>query len=249
MKKIILLGDKKTTEIALKTIEEEFSDKIFILGFVSSKTFYQSLIKKKFTKSQSFNTFFISNEKRNEKKIFSKVKSYAPDFLLSIQHKWILSEKLLKSIGYRCLNLHNAKLPDYKGYNAINFAIANNEKKYTSTIHWVSEQVDEGDVAFESSTQISKSETAQSLYKKTLISSEKILRKLFFAILNNNIPRIKIKKKGTFYSKNSIEDLRIVNPNWDCEKINRIVRACYFPPYEPAYIWKSGKKKYLRPRK
>ncbi len=249
MKKIILLGDKKTTEVALKIIEEEFSDKIFILGFVSSKTFYQSSIKKKCTKTQSLNTFFISNDKRNEKKIFSKVKNYAPDFLLSVQHKWILSEKLLKSVGYQCLNLHNAKLPDYKGYNSINFAIANNEKKYTSTIHWVSEQVDQGDVAFESSTLISKSETAQSLYKKTLISSEKILRKLFSAIINDNIPRKKIGKKGTFYSKNSIDNLRIVDPNWDCEKINRIVRACYFPPYEPAYIWKSGKKKYLHPRK
>lgn len=245
MKKIILLGDKKTTEIALKIVEKEFSDKIFILGFVSSKTFYQSSIKKNLMRTQSLNRFFISNEKRNENKIFSKIKNYTPDFLLSIQHKWILSEKLLKSVGYRCLNLHNAKLPDYKGYNAINFAIANNEKKYTSTIHWVSEKVDEGDVAFESSTKISKSETAQSLYKKTLISSEKILKKLFFGITNNNIPRKKIGKKGTFYSKNSIEDLRVVNPNWDCEKINRIVRACYFPPYEPAYIWKSGKKKYL----
>lgn len=249
MKKIILLGDKKTTEVALNIIEEEFSAKIFILGFVSSKAFHQSSIIQKFLKTQSLNTFFISNEKRNEKKIFSKIKSYAPDFLLSIQHKWILSEKLLKSVGYQCLNLHNAKLPDYKGYNSINFAIANNEKKYTSTIHWVSEQVDEGDVAFESSTSISKSETAQSLYKKTLISSEKILRKLFSAIIHNNIPRKKIGKKGTFYSKSSIDNLRVVNPNWDCEKINRIVRACYFPPFEPAYIWKSGKKKYLSPQK
>ena len=250
MKKIILLGDKKTTEIALKIIKKYFSNKILILGFVSNKNFYQSYIKKEISKRiEPKNFFFISNEKRNEEKILFKIKKHNPDFLLSIQHKWILSQKLLKSVGYQCLNLHNAKLPNYKGYNSINFAIANNEKKYTSTIHWVSELVDEGDLAFESSTLISKSETAQSLYKKTLISNERILRKLFSAIINNNIPRKKICGKGTFYSKNSIEKLRIVNPNWDCEKINRIVRACYFPPYEPAYILKSGKRKYLHPQK
>ena len=72
MKKIILLGDKKTTEIALKTIEEEFSDKIFILGFVSSKTFYQSLIKKKFTKSQSLIHFSFQMKNAMRKKFFLK---------------------------------------------------------------------------------------------------------------------------------------------------------------------------------
>ena len=248
MKKIILLGDKKTTEIALRIIKKYFKKEIEILGFVSNKNFYNSKIKKKFLKNNTLkNTFFISNEKRNEKLISLKIKSLSPDYLISIQHKWILSNKILELVGNKCLNLHNAKLPNYKGYNSINFAIANNDKKYTSTIHWVSEQVDEGDIAFESSTNISKYETAESLYKKSLKCAEEILRKLFLAIIKNNIPKKKIKKQGKFYSKDSIEKLRIIDPKWNCKKIDRIVRACYFPPYEQAYYLKSKEKKYLSP--
>ena len=62
MKKIILLGDKKTTEIALKIIKKYFSNKILILGFVSNKNFYQSYIKKEISKRiEPKNFFFILN--------------------------------------------------------------------------------------------------------------------------------------------------------------------------------------------
>ncbi len=50
MKKIILLGDKKTTEIALRIIKKYFKKEIEILGFVSNKHFYNSKIKKKIFK-------------------------------------------------------------------------------------------------------------------------------------------------------------------------------------------------------
>ena len=69
----------------------------------------------------------------------------------------------------------------------------------------------------------------------------------FLAIIKNNIPKKKIKKKGKFYSRDSIKKLRIIDPKWNCKKIDRIVRACYFPPYEQAYYLKSKEKKYLSP--
>ena len=53
MKKIILLGDKKTTEIALRIIKKYFKKEIEILGFVSNKNFYNSKIKKKFLKNNT----------------------------------------------------------------------------------------------------------------------------------------------------------------------------------------------------
>ena len=64
------------------------------MGFVSNKQFYNSKIKKIFLNNNTLNnTFFISNEKRNEKLISLKIKNLSPDYLISIQHKWILSNK------------------------------------------------------------------------------------------------------------------------------------------------------------
>tara|TARA_Y100000589_G_C26686737_1_gene440086 strand:+ start:98 stop:328 length:231 start_codon:yes stop_codon:yes gene_type:complete len=64
------------------------------------------------------------------------------------------------------LNLHNAKLRDYKGYNSISHAIIESKKDFTSTIHWMAQEVDSGDKIVEGVVPIHSNDTALSLYKK-----------------------------------------------------------------------------------
>ena len=242
MKKIILLGSKPTFDLTLNTLEKKFKEKVFLSCVVTSKEKFETNFS-----NHKLKPHFISDSKRNENKIISFINNNKLDFLFSIQHKWILSKNLL-SIFDRSLNLHNAKLPDYKGFFSINHAIANGEKSYTSTIHWISKNVDEGKLAYKKTIKIENNETAISLYNKTLKSCEIIITNLFNGMVKNNIPSKNIKGKGKFYSKCSLKSLKKINLTTKSKKIDNVVRACFFPPYEPAFLIKGKKKFYIIPK-
>lgn len=195
---------------------------------------------------------FISNSKRNEETILNWIKVYNMNTIISIQHLWILSPEVIDAVGGYAFNLHNAKLPNYKGHNVLAHEILNDEKTHTTTIHWIAPEVDMGDIAYERTIDIDPDETAQSLYKKSIYSSVLVMKSLI-KDLGEGIepPRKPIisedgssSSRGNFYKKGDIEGLRIVNSH---EEENRKARAFYIPPYEPAYYEIDGIKHPLKP--
>ena len=114
--------------------------------------------------------------------------------LISVQHRWILSEKILSKLNGNAFNLHNAKLPEFKGYNSISHAIYSNASKYFVTIHKIDTEVDSGSIVAESEFEISSEETALSLYKKT-IPVAKLLFEKFLSLLSNHSLVLKLFSK------------------------------------------------------
>lgn len=191
---------------------------------------------------------FINNKKRNNKKIIEIIEKNKINLMISVGHQWIIPNQIIKALKGKAFNLHNAKLPDYKGFNSINHAILNGEKTYTSSIHIMSKNVDSGAIIFEKECHISKLETAISLYDKT----HKNCRKIFLEFLKSlNIKkRFKLKKNianGNFYGKNLIYNLKKININDDIETIKTKSRAFYFPPFEPAYLIIKDNRYYITP--
>lgn len=175
----------------------------------------------------------------------SAIEKFRIDAIISVQHPWILSDKIIKAVDSLAFNLHNAKLPDYKGHNSISHAILNNEKFYTTTIHWLISHVDMGDIIFENVIPINTDETAYSLYLRTLQPAYDNFEKLIHCLdLGLKLPAIKIKEKGKFYKKNEIYALKEIKnfTNWD--EIIKKYRAFYFYPHEPAFMKLGDKKIY-----
>lgn len=198
--------------------------------------------------SKKNNIKFISNEKRNENEIIDSIKEYKINLIISVQHCWIFSDKILKIVNGNAYNLHNAKLPDYKGYNTINHAILKNDSTYSSTIHKIDKKVDSGDIIFEKSCEINDNETAQSLHKKSFKLSILIFNEFIeFLKGKKKIHPIKINEEGKFYSKNSLDNYRIIKEIDNFVEIDRKARAFYFPPFEPAYFIIKKKKFYILP--
>ena len=99
MKKIILLGSKPTFDLTTRILEKNFKRKISLSCVVTNKKRFE----KNFSNCKS-KPYFISDSKRNEKKIITFIKKNKLDFLFSIQHKWILSENFLP---YKQLAIQN----------------------------------------------------------------------------------------------------------------------------------------------
>lgn len=191
---------------------------------------------------------FIDNRERNEDAIVELVRDHAIDTIISVQHSWILPARILDAVKGRAFNLHNAKLPDYKGYNACNHALLNRDKTFTSTIHWMVPQVDAGSLAFEETFPIEEDETAFSLYRKAEQAGIRAFGRLVKSLAaKQEIPATPMLGSGTFHARSSIDELRrIANPA-DPDEVSLKARAFHFPPFEPAYVLEGGRKRYVTP--
>jgi len=247
--KILFLGQKIIAEDCFRILLKNNGKRYHITGVCSNIEKLWWGTNDIYKKSIQYNIPFIPNNKRNEEKILSLIKSNNIDIIISVQHPWILSNDILKSVNYRAFNLHNAKLPSYKGFYTINHAILNGEKTYTSTIHWMIEEVDCGNIAFEETIPISKNETAISLYEKSCKAGLRVFKRLInYISTQRKIPSIKIKGKGHFYKKGDLNRIREIKNPQNSDELNRKARALFFPPFEPAY-YKSGTKKiYVLPK-
>lgn len=250
MKNILFLGQKTVGERCFEILLQKAGQGYAVAGICSnpntnvwwkSNNIYQ--------KSQRLAIPFISNEKRNEDIILALIKSQLIDILISVQHPWILPENILKAAQYKALNLHNAKLPAYKGYNTVNHAIINGEQTYTSTIHWMIKEVDQGAVAFEETVSISNDDTAISLYQKSCDAGIMAFEKLVECLAKNKtIPHQVVSGQGHFYAKADLEKVREIENPTDQSEISRKARGLFYPPYEPAFYRVAGQKIYVLPR-
>jgi methionyl-tRNA formyltransferase len=192
---------------------------------------------------------FIPSDRRQSAQIRETIKTQAIDVLLSIQYNWIIPGDILDLVGRRAFNLHNARLPDYKGYNSISHAIANRDTSYETTIHWMADEVDSGDLAYVTRTPIQADDTAVSLYIRTIDASISAVKNLLSDLgSGTDLPRTPLsQERGTFYSRDSVDSLANVTGKVDPEDLARIARATFFPPYNTAYFLHDGKKYLLLP--
>lgn len=189
----------------------------------------------------------VSLKKRNEKNIDELIKLLKPDLIFSIQYPWIISSSIIKKLEGKIFNLHNAKLPDYRGHNSISHEILNQEKYHFATIHKIDEKVDMGEVYFEAKIKIHPQYTAYDLW----LNSHTICVKIFFEFVKSLKVGIeflsckKISKKGRYYKKHEIISLKEIKNPLDKKEIELKYKAFNFPPHEPAFFKIDKTKIYL----
>ena len=172
--KVLFLSEGKLAQICLKVLmSDDFRNDFSVASMVSSETFQNGF---RAEHEEGRDLHFISNEERNEDQIIEAVNSLGIETLISVQHKWILGEGVISAVSGKAFNLHNAKLPDYKGHNTVSFAILNDEKSMPLPFHWIAPKVDSGDLVLESSVEVDPSETARSLYKRLFPEAENLMK-------------------------------------------------------------------------
>lgn len=191
----------------------------------------------------------IPNEKRNTFEILDMIDTYNIDWIISVQHSWILEKEILEKVDYKALNLHLAKLPDYKGYNSFNHAILNKEKTYGVSLHWMTEKVDEGIMAYYDEFKIKENDTAHSLYLQSVEISINLFYRCILDVIQECVPKMYKIEGGTFYKRDSINEIKAIQDTTNKAELFNIVRACYFPPFEPAYMQWGQQKIFLLPEK
>ena len=134
-----------------------------------------------------------------------------------------------------------ASLPEYRGCNQFSFAIIDKAETFGTTLHQLEVGIDSGAILAEKRFPIPKGCWVQDLYQLTLAASRQLFAENIAAILKGNytpVPQNElIEERGTSYHfRHEINDVKQIDLNWSAEKIERHIRATYFPPFEPP-LW------------
>lgn len=175
----------------------------------------------------------------------------ACDILYSVQYHQILKQAHINKAGQIAVNLHMAPLPEYRGSNQFSFAILDGKKEFGTTIHQMDARIDHGDILFSKRFSVPEGCWVNDLYTLTYEASLALFRETIAQIVTgkcSGTPQQKlIEKYGTsLHYRNEMANIKVIDLEWDKEKIERHIRATSMPGFEPPYCLVEGQKIYFQ---
>ena len=171
----------------------------------------------------------------------AKIRSWAPDLILSFYYRNMIDEEILSVPRLGAFNLHGSLLPKYRGRAPINWAILNGEKQTGMTLHHMVKKADAGDIVDEEAVPIGIEDTAQDVFGKAVKAARLVLERQLDALTAGTAPRrVQDESQATTFGGRKPEDGRI---DWtaSADSIYNLVRAVT-QPYPGAFTEVGGKK-------
>jgi phosphoribosylglycinamide formyltransferase-1 len=132
-------------------------------------------------KSEVLEHINFSSREEYDRELVKLIQSYKPDLVVLAGFMRILTPIFTQNI--KAINLHPALLPKHKGANAIEKSFASEDKEGGISVHWVSEELDGGEVISQKSFLKSEDETLESFTCKIKELEYELLPKTITKIL------------------------------------------------------------------
>jgi len=172
--------------------------------------------------------------------IFKVARDFAPDIIFSVYYRAILPRKVLELAPRGGFNFHPSLLPRHAGCFSGVWAILEGDRMTGVTCHRMVERVDSGEIVDVITLPIEASDTGISLYFKLVDTAhalfERVLRQADCGPL-----RGRPQSGERSYHGREVPFNGIIDPEWPRDRIDRFIRALYFPPYEPACVEFDGR--------
>lgn len=190
----------------------------------------------------SENIYYI--EDVNPVNIDNPLDSYKVDYIFGIHFPFIIKTPVLESPKIGFLNLHPAYLPYNKGWHTPSWAILDNNK-YGATLHYMTEELDGGDIVAQKEVKVEPHYTANHLYQLVLEAEEELFKQVFPQLLTLKIPKEKQYSKGTSHNRKDLSKIQKINldeKEYPINIINKIRALTTNSLEEAAYFEVNGKK-------
>ena len=168
-------------------------------------------------------------------KDYKFLKSFNPNFLFSVYYRFIISDEILSLTGFKSMNLHPSLLPDYRGCFSSVWAILNGEEKTGITFHYISSEIDGGNILLQKEIKLKESDTAFSLYNKLIELFVEHFLEATNLLIKGNKGSIQTKTKDVKYYKRELPFNGVLKANEiEFSFAKKFFRALYFPPFPNA---------------
>lgn len=171
-----------------------------ILNTLDSFFNYKILSTKKSVKGFCLgnNLPFFEIKNVNNKDFVSTLRIMKLDLIVSFSAPSIFKTELLSIPKKGCINLHCSLLPKYSGILPSFWTLYNNEKETGATVHYMDDEIDNGDILGQKSVNILNTDSMFDIIKRT----KKVGGKLMLEVIDNiNTNKIKLKKNKVSHDK------------------------------------------------
>jgi methionyl-tRNA formyltransferase len=182
----------------------------------------------------------ITPDNPNTPEVVEQIRALQPDFYFSFYYREMLKRELLEIPKLGALNMHGSLLPKYRGRVPVNWAIIKGETETGSTLHYMTEKPDNGDIVAQQAVPILPNDTALEVFQKVTVAAEMALNQCLPDLLAGTAQEIKQDlSKGAYFGGRKAED-GVIDWSQDARSIHNLVRAVA-PPYPGATTRLLGK--------
>ena len=141
----------------------------------------------KYSKAYKIQKKVIDFKNKNiaEKKLLNLLSKKKIRFICLAGFMKILSKKFIKKFSGKIVNIHPSLLPKYKGLNAHQKALKNNDKYSGCTVHYVTDKVDSGKIILQKKVKIKRKDSLNTLTKKVLLEEHKLYPRAISKVFKN----------------------------------------------------------------
>tara|TARA_B100001996_G_C18431478_1_gene504712 strand:+ start:92 stop:622 length:531 start_codon:yes stop_codon:yes gene_type:complete len=102
---------------------------------------------------------------KDEDTMIDCINMVKPDLIVLAGYMRVLSSKFISSVT-KMINIHPSLLPKYKGLHAIEQALLSGDNVSGVTVHYVTPELDSGDIILQKQVEILQDDTLESLTKR-----------------------------------------------------------------------------------
>ena len=144
--------------------------KLNILAVISDNKNAHGLIRAKKAKIKTIciESKKYLNKKNFDQKLSESIDMFDPNFIFLAGFMRILRKDFVKKYEGKIINIHPSLLPKYPGLNTHQRAIESNEKWHGCSVHFVTEEVDQGPLIMQSKIPILNNDSSDKLAIRVL---------------------------------------------------------------------------------
>lgn len=197
------------------------------------------------------NTWGISHKTVNKTNLKDTLETLDFELMLSCGFNLILEPSVINMAKY-AINVHPTLLPAYRGYRSAPYIIMNGEKKSGVTVHFISEEMDDGDIIAQQEFDLTPFDTNKSHYRKCQTIEPELVLRAIKSLANGSFNRSpQDNTKATVYNYMRTPKDSEIDWNKSLRQLYDEIRACD-PEEYPAFFYVKGEKvciKLWRPNK
>lgn len=165
----------------------------------------------------------------NLPEVVEQIRQINPDLIVSVSMNQIVKKEILEMPPKGCINVHCAPLPKYAGMSPYVWALANNEDHSATTIHYMEEGLDEGDIIIQEKVNVLKGDSAFSLFYRCCLLASKLLVKVVDEIEAGTVTSYKQDlSKKTYFSWPTKECVKQLHKNgYDLAKVMDFAKVIF----------------------
>ncbi len=180
----------------------------------------------------------LSERDVNHSQFLDLLQGMAADVIVVVAFGQKLGTRLLSMAKYGCINLHASLLPEYRGASPIHQALIDGKEFTGLTTIYMDQGWDTGDMIYQETVPIAKSDTFASLHDKLAVIGGKLLEKTLLAVEEGRAPRIEQEEERATYAYKIDKNRGLINWEQAAAELANLVRGVN--PWPGAFTYMHG---------